>query len=157
MSIAHVFGSAVVPQRIGPTLIVHCCNDIGAWGAGFVMALSKSWPEVEDAYRFWFSGSPRPSLGEVQFVAAEDGVTVANLIGQHGVRSRTNPRPVSYIAIRAGLKAVAARCRGRDVTVQMPKMGAGLAGGDWSVIEQIVVDELVDPAIPVTVYTFGAQ
>jgi hypothetical protein len=31
-------------------------------------------------------------------------------------------------------------------------MGAGLAGGDWSVIEKMIQEELCDWGIPVTVY-----
>lgn len=153
-----MFGDATLPKRIGPTLIVHCCNDVGAWGAGFVVALSKRWPEVERAYRFWFSSSPRPGLGDVQFVGVDVNIDVANLVGQHGIRSRLNPRPVDYAAIRTGLARVRAwiRDNGGDVSVHMPKMGAGLAGGDWTVIERIVVDELVARGVLVTVYTFEA-
>jgi len=36
----------------------------------------------------------------------------------------------------------------------MPKMGAGLAGGSWPVIERIVVEELVGKGIHVTVCSF---
>lgn len=36
----------------------------------------------------------------------------------------------------------------------MPKMGCGLAGGAWEVIEQIIVEELCSLDIQVTVYEF---
>ena len=32
-------------------LIVHCCNDTGLWGRGFVIALSQRFPQAERCYR----------------------------------------------------------------------------------------------------------
>jgi len=34
----------------------------------------------------------------------------------------------------------------------MPRIGAGLAGGDWDTIEAIITEELCAHDIPVTVY-----
>lgn len=34
-------GDATNPIDNGNKVIVHICNDIGAWGKGFVMAISK--------------------------------------------------------------------------------------------------------------------
>ena len=38
-------------------IIVHVCNDIGRWGKGFVMAVSRRWKAPEQAYREWYSQS----------------------------------------------------------------------------------------------------
>ena len=157
MSLVHVSGDATLPKGPGPVVIVHCCNDIGAWGAGFVLTLSRRWPWPEREFRRWSSTRPRPQLGEVQFVVVEDEVMVANLIGQHGVRSRENPCPVSYVAIRRGLAQVAGWCLEHGASVQMPRIGAGLAGGNWDTIEQIVVEELVMKGVDVSVFTLGGR
>jgi len=37
----------------------------------------------------------------------------------------------------------------------MPRIGCGLAGGDWSIIEKIINKVLIDKKINVTVYNFG--
>ena len=37
-------------------------------------------------------------------------------------------------------------------SVQMPKMGCGLAGGDWKIIEKIIIEELCSNDIEVTIY-----
>lgn len=50
----YVKGDATSPQGDGTKAIVHVCNNIGAWGAGFVMAISRRWPEPEAAYREWY-------------------------------------------------------------------------------------------------------
>lgn len=68
MSIRYVEGDATAPITEGNKVIVHICNDIGKWGKGFVVAVSKRWPGPEKAYREAFSGSAPTQLGEVQFI-----------------------------------------------------------------------------------------
>lgn len=58
MSIEYATGDATNPHLYHrtpnePKLILHCCNDEGAWGAGFVMALSKVDPEPQKQYQIW--------------------------------------------------------------------------------------------------------
>lgn len=31
-------------------VIIHVCNDINRWGKGFVLAVSKKWPEAAKVY-----------------------------------------------------------------------------------------------------------
>ncbi len=56
MGINYVVGDATQPIGEGPKIIVHVCNDVGAWGCGFVLALSERWPVTEQRYRAWHSG-----------------------------------------------------------------------------------------------------
>lgn len=144
-------------------MIVHVCNDIGGWGAGFVVALSKRWKAPEQAYRQWFrggggggTGEPPFALGEVQFVLVEDALWVANLVGQHDTRSAGGAPPVRYEAIAAGLAKVASFAREQGASVHMPRIGAGLAGGDWERISRIIEEELDFNGVDVTVYTLPA-
>lgn len=126
-----------------------------------MVALSRRWPHVEQEYRKWFWGVPLNrtvsfsgpfELGAVQVVAAEPGRYVANLIGQHDIRWQNGIPPIRYSAITKGLKYVRNFCQVYPCTIHMPRMGAGLAGGDWSVIEKMIQEELCDWGIPVTVY-----
>lgn len=71
--------------------------------------------------------------------------------------------PVRYRAIRTALKQVAEAAldeqyRGpyKAVSIHCPKFGAGLAGGNWNVIEQLIKEELVEKGLSVTVYEFVA-
>lgn len=152
-AIEYVVSDATVPKR-RPAIVVHVCNDIGGWGAGFVLALSQRWPEPEVEYRAWSrSVDGRLPLGAVQLVAVEPDVWVANLIGQRDIRRGPDGAPpVRYDAIREGLRAVADHARSRAASVHMPRIGCGLAGGDWSVVEALVRDELVAAGVTVTVY-----
>jgi hypothetical protein len=88
----------------------------------------------------------------VKFVAVSDGIMVANLIGQHDIHSRGSSPPVRYEAMREGLQRVAAQAGWTSASVHMPRIGCGLAGGDWSIVEIIVREELATKGITVTVY-----
>ena len=152
--ISYLTGDATHPVGDGPKILVHVCNDIGAWGRGFVVAISRRWPEPEKHYRKWHrDGANIPfELGQVQFVPVSDDITVANLIGQHSIRSTQSSTPVRYEAIRAGLQRVASHARTTAASVHMPRIGCGLAGGSWNVVEGIVREELVAKGVAVVVY-----
>ena len=104
MPINYLEGDATQPIGDGPKIICHICNDIGGWGKGFVVAISKRWKEPEAEYRRWHKedGDQPFELGEVQFVKAEDSLWVGNLIGQHGIRRKGGEPPVRYEAIDVG-------------------------------------------------------
>ena len=154
MGINYVAGDATNPGGTGPRIILHVCNDIGGWGAGFVLALSRKWSGPEESYRAWSRGEAGLpfSLGQVQFVEVEENLWVANLIGQRGVRGRGAGPPVRHDAIRQGLKRVAGYAQEKGASVHMPRIGCGLAGGKWEEVSPIVEDELVSRGIAVTVY-----
>ncbi|MFG2593612.1 macro domain-containing protein [Streptomyces sp. NPDC048438] len=155
--ITYVRGDATSPRGKGVKLIVHCCNDLGGWGKGFVLALSRRWPEPEAAYRRWHRERAGNDfgLGAVQFVRTGPYTWVANLVGQRGIRTGSKGVPVRYEAIDAGLDKVAAMASELGASVHMPRIGCGLAGGTWSRVEPLLADRLVSRGIEVTVYDFG--
>lgn len=155
-SINYTTGDATTPVA-RPAIIVHVCNDVGAWGAGFVLAISRRWPEPERRYRDWSLGLETRAfaLGEVQFVAVEPRLVVTNLIGQHGLRRRGAERPVRVDAIARGLCTVAREALDACASVHMPRIGCGLAGGTWPEIGPVVERELVARGVDVTVYDFA--
>ncbi|MCX5296206.1 macro domain-containing protein [Streptomyces sp. NBC_00193] len=150
-------GDATSPQARGPKIIAHVCNDLGGWGKGFVLALSKRWSEPEAAYRAWHRGRSGNdfALGAVQLVQVRPDIWVANMVGQHGIRTGSGGPPVRYEAIERCLDRLAAHATERGASVHMPRIGCGLAGGKWSRIEPLIRDELCAKGIPVTVYDFG--
>jgi O-acetyl-ADP-ribose deacetylase (regulator of RNase III) len=157
MPLSFLEADATQPSGQGPKILVHVCNDIGAWGRGFVLGLSRRFPEPERRYTAWAAGQDNLPfvLGQVQFVPVAPGLTVANLIGQHDIARKdraTATPPVRYEAIREGLGRVRAEAERQQASVHMPRIGAGLAGGMWPVIEQIIHEELVNHGLSVTVY-----
>lgn len=133
-------GDATRPDE-SPAVLVHCCNNIGRWGSGFVLAIDDTFGRhVGNKYR----RSDYESLGKIQpiRVAAPDSNVdfVINLIGQAGVRSHSNPYPVQYDAIREGLARLDELLNIAAVhhKVVMPRIGCGLAGGRWRDVEWII-------------------
>jgi O-acetyl-ADP-ribose deacetylase (regulator of RNase III) len=148
-------GDATAPQGDGPKIIAHCCNDIGAWGKGFVMALSAKWSEAEDEYRGWYEADVDFALGEIQLVQVEPHLWVANMIGQHGIRRSKSGPPIRYDAIRECLSKLAVEAKKLSASVHMPRIGCGLAGGKWDQIEPVIVETLCANDVAVTVYDFA--
>ena len=153
-SISFRRGDATAPEGAGPVVIAHVCNDVGGWGRGFVLAISTRWPEPERAYREWFRNRPSNgfALGAVQLVSITPDLWVANIIGQDGILATSEGPPVRYSAIEAGLSELAYEAGAMDAGVHMPRIGCGLAGGEWCVIEAIIERTLLAAGIPVVVY-----
>ena len=153
--INYITGDATDPKTSGNKIIVHVCNDIGGWGKGFVMAISKRWTEPEKKYREWFKSQENFSLGQCQFVKVENELWIANIIGQHKISKDENGNaPIRYNSIAEGLDKVSKFAKENKATVHMPRIGCGLAGGTWDRIEPLINKSLVEVGIETYVYDF---
>jgi len=162
-----VKGDATEPVGSGVKVIAHICNDVGAWGAGFVMALSAKDRGPERDYRRWFNRRhlakrwpamfQRFELGMIQQPLspfAED-VFVCNMIAQHGTCEDERGRPpIRYAYLMQCLHRLRVQALQLDATVHMPRIGCGLAGGNWDYVSQIIEHTLINYGIGVTVYDF---
>jgi O-acetyl-ADP-ribose deacetylase (regulator of RNase III) len=149
-------GDATSPQAAGPKVIAHICNDLGGWGKGFVLAVSRRWPEPERDYRDWHRHRAANDfgLGAVRLVQVRPDTWVANMIGQHGMKPGSSGPPIRYDAVDRCLTTLAEQAATRNASVHMPRIGCGLAGGRWDRIEPLVLTRLSAQDIPVTVYDF---
>lgn len=144
--IHYVRGDATAP-RGGRGIIAHVCNDAGGWGAGFVLAVSRRWPEPERRYRQWFRDGYEVDsgpfcLGQTQFVNCDGfSVWVANMVAQSGFRE-DGRIPLRYDALESCLKKVAIEAEKARMPVHMPRIGCGLAGGTWDKVGPIVESAL---------------
>ena len=157
--IEYVKGDATQPIGDGKKLLIHCCNNCvpGKWGAGFVVALSKRWKQPEVQYRKWSKGYCEGALyqlGEVQFVKVEDDIVIGNMIGQDGVGTSHGIPPIRYSAIVQCLYKVKEAAIHNKASVHCPRFGAGLAGGDWNKIEEIIKSTM---EVDTYVYTLPNQ
>lgn len=162
MTIRYTVGDATFPEGDGPKIIAHVVNDLPAWGAGFVLAVSKRWPQPRQRYFDW--ARQRPSsflLGSVDLVPVEPELWVANMLAQHGIRPRRGPGVhgplVQYDALRQCLYELSWQAKIQRASVHMPRIGCGLAGGEWSIVEGIIDSALVARGIDVVVYDLPGQ
>lgn len=155
-------------------LIPHCCNNIDGYGSGFAGAVAKFFPAAKERYHQWYrmgvdmeSGKPF-RLGQFQSVKVKsqdlyNAVYILNMIGQDGVRGPNNPKPVKYGHLHSCVQKVGELLRlytaknppGHPIEIITVKFGSDLAGGDWNIIEEFVLDHWILPNVPITVYSLG--
>lgn len=153
-NITYLKADATSPDHEGLKIIAHICNDIGGWGRGFVLALSKRWEQPEKEYRKWFKEGINFGLGEVQFVSVQEDIVVANMIGQHDIRRGKAGSPIRYDAVNECLKKVGDKAVELGASVHMPRIGCGLAGGKWEMIEPLILSNITQQGVSVYVYDF---
>lgn len=156
--INYVKGDATRPISGGPKVVIHICNDIGAWGKGFVLAISKRWSKPEKDYRNlsdnYHKKFDKPiELGLVQFVKVEDDIWVANMIAQHGIRRGIGGKPpIRYDALRICLEKVAKFAIEKNASIHCPRIGSGLAGGKWDEVSILIEKYLCSKDISIYIY-----
>jgi O-acetyl-ADP-ribose deacetylase (regulator of RNase III) len=142
MTIQYLKGDATVPQAAGPKVIAHICNDRGGFGKGFVLALSKRWKDPEQYYRRWYASKEDFGLGEIQIVQVKPDTWVANMVAQFGYKVGSKGPPIRYEALRACLKKLAGEAKFLKASIHAPRIGTGLAGGRWELVEPLIEQEL---------------
>ncbi|HJZ91139.1 MAG TPA: hypothetical protein VKE40_09720 [Gemmataceae bacterium] len=78
------------------------------------------------------------------------------MVGQRGIKRGKSGPPIRYEAVAECLERVAAKALELGASVHMPRIGCGLAGGEWSKIEPLIEQRLCDRGVAVTVYDFGS-
>jgi len=130
-------------------ILAHGCNCRGGFGSGVAGIMAKRFPKARAYYLEKFEEEGW-NLGDVQFVVVYGGRYIANCATQDAYY----PRGVchaDYDAIRKSMETVKkfAEENGK-LTIAIPKIGAGLAGGDWNKILLILEEVFND--YDVTVY-----
>jgi O-acetyl-ADP-ribose deacetylase (regulator of RNase III) len=150
--ITYVNGDATVPIGDGNKVIAHIVNDVGAWGAGFVLAVTRRWPDPERKYRDWFAERKKNDfgLGAVQFVKIHckpEMLFVANMCGQSGLRGARLGPPIRYDALAKCLQTLGERALKIQASIHMPRIGCGLAGATWDRVEPIIEAHLREHSV----------
>jgi O-acetyl-ADP-ribose deacetylase (regulator of RNase III) len=158
IEIEYLKGDARAPTVVGNKIIVHICNDVGGWGKGFVLAISNRWKGPESEYRRWYASRETNdfAIGAVQFVSVEEGLWVANMIAQKGInRGKSSEPSIRYEAVEACLSQVSEFATKHSCSLHMPRIGCGLAGGNWEEIESLIHKTCIANNVPVYVYDFA--
>ena len=121
-------------------VIVHGCNCQCEMGKGIALAIKQQFPEAYAADCATEKGS-RSKLGSFSSARVErDGrfFVVVNAYTQFDWRGPGVK--ADYEAIRTVMRSIAAAFA--ESRIGYPKIGAGLAGGDWAVISPVIDEEL---------------
>ena len=122
--------------------IIHGCNSLGVMGSGIAKQIREEYPDCFELYK-----NSELVLGRFSHFL-NDEASIFNLITQANFHPRTI-RHVDYEALATGLNKINKQWAGSHFG--LPKIGAGLGGGDWNVIEAIIKSEMKD--CKVTIYT----
>lgn len=117
-------------------VIVHGANCQCTMGAGIARGIRAKFPEAFEADQATAKGV-RDKLGDISWARSGD-LVVVNAYTQFHYRG---PKPrVDYEAVRSCMRRIKAEFSGQRIGY--PRIGAGLAGGDWDVIAHIIDEEL---------------
>jgi len=155
-------GDATNPQ-LNPendmNYIIHCCNDAGKWGKGFVLPLASKWPRTKAAFKSLYTAKRLSSLGDNQYIVVEKNITVVNMIGQRGTYVKGSPPPIRYPAIQECLIKLSMQMRRKspfhkNPAIHCPRFGTNLAGGSWEDIVKILKNVFNEVDINIYVYDY---
>jgi len=138
-------------------IICHGVNCKGGFGSGIAGQIARRWPKVRKAYLDKFETTGW-SLGDVLFVYSEHKLKlpiIANIATQENF-GYDGQLYADYEAIRIGLaKVLQFASDGRmNYNIALPRIGCGLAGGDWPTVFDIIVSESQNfPNVLVEVYS----
>jgi len=123
-------------------VIVHGCNCYCTMGAGIAKVIKIEFPEAYEADCKTEKGS-KDKIGTYSHATIEktgNEITVINAYTQHDYKGQGIK--ADYDAIRSVFKKLKSNYYGKRIGY--PKIGAGLAGGDWEQISKIINEELID-------------
>lgn len=148
-------------------IIVHGCNSKGVMGAGFAKSLKDLYPEAYKDYKRVCDGECYgwPNIvGQIVTTQINDNLCVISAITQKEF-GRDNKQYVDYKAIEQCFEQVYKVIeqiteyrmlelgkQNNIVTIEeaipevhFPLIGAGLGGGDWNIISEIIERKLPEP------------
>jgi len=119
--------------------MIHCCNNLGVMGSGFVVPLLKNYPHAGDTYRELcaeFEDDKKDLLGRFDSCTLGRGLELCNMIGQDGVgpgstggEPDTSGRPpIRYSAIMECCFGISFALKS-SVNKIKPALDAALEGG----------------------------
>lgn len=136
------------PEKGKGVIIAHCCNNLGGWGKGFVLAVDELSAAPRAAYQGLAkdhgkgkgSSAGNIPLGEVQFVEVKTGLFVSNMIAQDRfANDHADGCAVNYPALRKCLLITFHRAIRLGYSVHIPEgIGSGLAGGNQAEILKMI-------------------
>lgn len=117
--------------------IIHGCNCFNVMGAGIAAQVQKVFPEAYKVDQETTAGDESKLGSFTSARISKYNLTVINAYTQYYPGANAN-----YTAIEMALVKINENFKGKKVAI--PMIGAGIAGGDWSIIKAIIIKTLTD-------------
>lgn len=154
MSYNEIEGDLVELAKSGEfNVIVHGCNCYCMMGSGIAYTIAKTFPDAKNVDKQTDIIEPKDKLGKCSTANAPvtKGGFVSNLVI---VNAYTQLYPgsgsLSYDAIASCLDTVNEKYAGQKVG--LPLIGCGIAGGDWTIVKNLIIKHLRDCHVTVVHY-----
>lgn len=140
-------------------IIVHGVNCQGVMGGGIALQIRRRYPQVYEDYihriRSVLSLSTtnaeretkrKSLLGQVVYTQISPELIIASAFTQMGYGNNPDIVYANYAAIKQAFKTIADDLNieislgGTDRVIKFPMIGAGLARGDWNIIQSSIFD-----------------
>jgi O-acetyl-ADP-ribose deacetylase (regulator of RNase III) len=130
-------------------VIGHGCNNFCTMGSGIAPQIKAKFPEAYEVDCATIKGD-RNKLGTITHTVNTTPIVV-NIYSQHGYNGRAHGEiDLDYNALRLGLRAMKKKFSGK--TFGLNRLGSGLAGGDWTIIEKIIEEEMMGEMVTIVNY-----
>lgn len=147
-TIQYIVGNIFETKR---KVIAHGCNTVGGFGSGMAGQIAKLYPEVRTAYMNKYKRQGW-KLGEIQIVSTEKFVVVnmatQKTFGYTGVH-------INYDACDQAFEKLLIYAELHELDVAIPRIGSGLAGGKWELVEEKLLKNLKQYNVEVDVYSLN--
>lgn len=123
-------------------VLVHGCNVMKTMGKGIALQVKSTWPSAYEADCATTKGD-YTKLGH--FTHAKSGsLHIVNAYTQGDFWSAVQDKSclADYRAIKSVFHRIVLQFGGQGLRFGIPRIGAGLAGGDWDIISKII-DEVM--------------
>lgn len=130
-------------------VIIHGCNCFHTMGAGIARVIKSAFPEAFEADKETVYGS-RHKLGTISTATFQvndeaDSLTVVNAYTQFDFGTNSEyTSPLDYVAVNTCFRNIKDQYGGQHLKFGIPRIGAGLAGGDWDLISRIIESHMKD-------------
>lgn len=143
MSIRMIPGNLI--EKAGDyDVIFHGCNCFCTFGGGFAAAVRKRFPDAYQADLQTVRGDIE-KLGTYTQATPDDGPTILNCYTQYFYGHLGDL--FEYEAFKKVLNQIKLEFHGKKIAC--PKIGAGLAGGDWNRIFEIITKVMHEESLDI--------
>jgi O-acetyl-ADP-ribose deacetylase (regulator of RNase III) len=152
-----VYGNLITLAQQGEfDVITHGCNCFCTMGAGIAPQMAKAFGCHLFTLEAPYQRGNIDKLGRIDYkkvIVDSKELIVVNSYTQYNYGSNHIDgitKPIDYDALTLCMRKINNKFKGKHIG--LPQIGAGLAGGDWNIIKEIIKNELKDCIVTVVIF-----